>query len=547
MDNYPYLSISNSPDTGALDLFMPGTDEVYTIMPVSRGWRFSRVTRRGTVSVSVADGRILSGARILDALRIAAACPGGGNELFSALAAADIPAAPLRAPEWMLPTPVQLSGAAGTAIRSFLAGRDIQRMLSFPFQDSSAPFAAVILAPATAALRQAMEDDPSVVRLSTPITRRYAVIYPDGVRPSAKEVAYGDPLSLTYYAEGMQEAVHSLTAGKPSPFVEYDGAAINVRPISALGIKLEPLKTAEPQALPNSPAASAIASVKAPQTGERTVGMKLRFAPDRVIRADVSLNEDSPEYRLLRAGMFHGYRARRLAVKNHNEENYLIDLRQPAADTPAEAPVEDAPTPQATEDKPRRGRRSTGPWLYMLLIIAAIALGIVAVSYLPGLFSHVDSYRAEPPAEVAISDPSGPSGLPDLSGLPDSSAETVDTPEALPAASTADDLAYLNRAEIWHRDSLATPAALAIFDSFASGNLAEIPAQEFFASGQCSNPLVKKTIKLIWQAYRSDTQTSNERALRSLAGSASIDFNELFNSLAGIQSAHPNTRPLPGS
>ena len=79
MDSYSYLNISAGPGTGALDLFVAGTEEVYVISPVDRGWRFSRVTRRGTVSVTVADGRLLSGARILDALRVASACPGGGN------------------------------------------------------------------------------------------------------------------------------------------------------------------------------------------------------------------------------------------------------------------------------------------------------------------------------------------------------------------------------------------------------------------------------------------------------------------------------------
>lgn len=580
MDPYSYISISNSPETGPLDLFMAGTDEVYVITPSRRGWRFSRVTRRGTVSVTIADGRILPGARILDVLRIAAVCPGGGAELYQALAAAEISPTPLRALDWMLPDGNVDPGATGTAVRTFLSGRDIERMLSFPFQKTSAHFARTVLAPATATLRNAVEDDPSVVRLTVPIEQRYAVIYPDGVKPSARSVVRGDLLSLTYYADGMREATHTLTAGSPSPFVEYDGAAINVRPLKSLGIELEPLsspakETAKPTEEPKRPASPVLAP------GERLVGLRLRFSDDRLVKTTMTVTDDSPEYRLLRAGMFHGYRARRLAVKNHHEENYLIDLRGEGAGVPAETPAPATPLADTApaggdpegDDKPRRRRRrrrGPGPWVTLILIILAIALGIVAVSYLPGLFSHVDNYRdeletADTNRDTTLTAPAGT--LPDslredgeepLVSLADtalaanSAAEppqpTTPTAERVaPAASPADDYAYLNRATVWHRDSLSTPAGLAVFDSFATGRLGEIPAQDFFASGKCTNPRVNQVIKMIWAAHRSSTQTSNERILKRLEGSASIDFNELFKALAGVQSANPNKRPLPSA
>lgn len=580
MDPYSYISISNSPDTGPLDLFMAGTDEVYVITPARRGWRFSRVTRRGTVSVTIADGRILPGARILDVLRIAAACPGGGTELYQALTAAEISSTPLRAPDWMLPDGNGDSGASGTAVRTFLSGRDIERMLSFPFQQTSAHFARTVLAPATATLRNAVEDDPSVVRLSVPIEQRYAVIYPDGVRPSARSVVRGDLLSLTYYADGMRDSTHTLTAGSPSPFVEYDGASIKVRPLKSLGIELEPLsppadKTDKISEEPKRPETPALAP------GERLVGLRLRFSDDRLVKTTMTVTDDSPEYRLLRAGMFHGYRARRLAVKNHHEENYLIDLRGEgeagATETPAPATSTDAITPAGGDptegEKPRkrrRRRRGPGPWVTLILIILAIALGIVAVSYLPGLFSHVDNYRDE--LETASGNPDSTLIAP-VATLPDSlrgdddeplvsladtaitAAAAAETPQpasptaerVAPAASPADDFAYLNRATVWHRDSLSTPEGLAVFDSFATGRLGDIPAQDFFASGKCANPRVNQVIKMIWAAHRSSTQTSNERILKRLDGSASIDFNELFKSLAGVQPANPNKRPLPSA
>ena len=72
------------------------------------------------------------------------------------------------------------------------------------------------------------------------------------------------------------------------------------------------------------------------------------------------------------------------------------------------------------------------------------------------------------------------------------------------------------------------PEALAVFDVFATGNLGRIPQTPFFASGKCTNPAVMKTVKLIWQAKGSSTQTGNQRALRNLEGATMIDFDALF-------------------
>lgn len=560
MDNYSYLSISAGNSTGVLDLFVAGTEEVYVITPVDRGWRFSRVTRRGSVSVTVADGRLLSGARILDALRIAAACPGGGPELFEALKTADIPVSPLRAPDDLLPSASQLANAAGTAVRHFLSGRDIERMLSFPAQNTTAPYALTVIAPATAAMRPAAEEDASIARVDSPVERRYAVIYPEGVRPSSREANAGDEITLTYFAEGFKEASNSFIAGKPSPFVEYDGAAIRVRPLSDLGIKLEPIApSAAPAPAPKPDAVNVKTAAKsaadrrtaapAADASRRTVSLVMRFSDDRIVRAAMTIEKDSSEYRLLRAGTFHGRRARRLAVKTRGDESYLIDLRDDAQ--------EPEPTPAAagtpTETTQRRRKRSSSGWLWVLLTFAAIGLGIVAVSYLPGLFAHVDTFdKTEKGVNIEDTDVAPIS----LSEAIDTQAVTiVDTITStdIPADNTVTetvispdaDFEYFNRSNIWCRDSLHSTEALAVFDSFATGNLAAIPAVPFFASGKCTNLDVMKTVRLIWQAKGSQTQTGNERALRRLQGAATIDFDALFKELAGIRPANPNNRPLP--
>ena len=41
MDSYSYLNISAGPGTGALDLFVAGTEEVYVFLSVDRGWGVS--------------------------------------------------------------------------------------------------------------------------------------------------------------------------------------------------------------------------------------------------------------------------------------------------------------------------------------------------------------------------------------------------------------------------------------------------------------------------------------------------------------------------
>ena len=543
MDSYSYLNISAGPGTGALDLFVAGTEEVYVISPVDRGWRFSRVTRRGTVSVTVADGRLLSGARILDALRVASACPGGGNELFAALKAAEVPQAPLRAPDDMLPSLTQLTEGAGTAVRHFLSGRDIEHALSFPFQKSTEAYACTILAPATAAMRPAAECDTAVARITSPLDRRYAVIYPEGVRPSEREIDFGKELSLTYFAEGMKEATHHLLAGKPSPFVEYDGAAMRVRPLSALGIRLEPIPKPDPA--PAAPSQPSTAST--PRPGYRTVTLSMRFSDDRVVRSELTLNDNTSEYRLLRAGMFHGHRARRLAVKTHGEASYLIDLREEPA---PEVNPEPTPVAERKEDTARkRKRRSGSPWIVVILAFVAIALGIVAVSYLPGLFEHVNTYDTDEPSDSVATIPEAMPASEGIS-LADTAIEILpEQPQAaMPApVDPSADFAYLNKATVWQRDSLRSPEALAVFDVFATGNLGRIPQTPFFASGKCTNPAVMKTVKLIWQAKGSSTQTGNQRALRNLEGATMIDFDALFLELAGIRPANPNNRPLPST
>lgn len=567
MDNFRYLSISAGNSTGVLDFFVAGTEEVYVITPVDRGWRFSRVTRRGSISVTVADGRLLSGARILDALRIAAACPGGGDELFRALKTAEIPATPLRAPDDLLPSARQIANAAGTAVRHFLSGRDIERMLSFPAQKATEPFARTVIAPATAAMRPAAEEDPSIVRVDSPVERRYAVIYPEGVRPSSREANAGDEITLTYFADGCKDATNSFIAGKASPFVEYDGAAIRVRPLSDLGIKLEPVAPpAAPEPKPAGAAKSVVAATdrrvtdtKADST-HRSVSLVMRFSDDRIVRANMSIEKESSEYRLLRAGTFHGRRARRLAVKTRGDESYLIDLRDDAT-LPEPAPAApDKATETTPGDTTRPRRRSSSAWLWVLLTFVAIALGIVAVSYLPDLFAHVDTFDSTEEG-VNIEDTDVEPIL--LSEAVDTPVDTqtapvTDTVATLDAVTNTDvntdaenaispdaDFEYFNRSNVWCRDSLRSTEALAVFDSFATGNLAGIPAVPFFASGKCTNQDVLKTVRLIWQAKGSQTQTGNERALRRLQGAATIDFNALFKELAGIRPANPNNRPLP--
>lgn len=546
MDQYKYLSFDRRSDISPLDLFIEG-DELYFIEPAGADWRFGYVSRRldTTVTVTVCDDVLLSGADILLILRAAMLCFPDEAAVGKALADAGVPQNPMKRALWMAPS---VPTTADTAYRTFLSTRDLECLFSFPSQPATASCARVLLVDAT------MTPVPGshVFMPDSPLVRKYMTVYPAGVRLSERDgVFFDSQLTVTYTDPGHEDSSHTLIAGKPSPFVTYYGAAICVQPLSRLGIELKPLPVKIGDDADNG----------------RKVSLVLRFTDDRALTSSISLDPESSEYALLRAGTWHGYRARRMVVKCHGDESYLVDLRFTTEPKNDEA----QPTAAGTESerpRKRRRRRRVNPWFYVCLTLLAVIFGMAIVYYLPGLMPRnnpdyapgilempSDTLAPEEPVinmPVVIDEPApepeflAPADtLSPSAAVAEAAAQPEPAPDADASAISDADRAYLDSNSVWRRADLSSPAAIALFDLFAKADLRAIASHPYLADRRCRNTRASQIAVLAWQALGSDTQVSNRRALQQLEGQPQIDLTELYVKLDKLRSANPNTRPRP--
>ncbi|MDE7471658.1 MAG: hypothetical protein K2M57_09485 [Paramuribaculum sp.] len=539
MDHYKYLSFDRRNDISPLELFIEG-DELYFIEAAGADWRFGYVSRRldTTVTVTVSDDALLSGADILLVLRAAMLCYPDEVAVEKALTDAGVPQNPMKRALWMAPP---VPGTDDTAYRTFLSTRDLECLFSFPSQPSTAACARILLVDAT------MTPMPGsrIFMPDAPLVRKFMTVYPAGVRLSERDgVFFDSQLTVTYTDPGHEDSSHTLIAGHPSPFVTYYGAAICVQPLSRLGIELKPLPL----------------KISDDNDGGRKVTLVLRFTDDRAITSSLSLDPESSEYSLLRAGTWHGYRARRMVVKCHGDESYLVDLRfttEPSVDEAQQRP--DAGKAENERPQKRKRRRRTNPWFYVCLTLMAVIAGMVIVYFLPGFLPRtIPDYAPgilEMPSDTL--DPEEP-----VINMPVTVVEPAPEPEFLAPADTAvvapepapeadtsvisdADRAYLDSNTVWRRSDLSSPAAIALFDLFAKADLRAIASHPYLADRKCRNARASQIAVLAWQALGSDTQVSNRRALQQLEGQPQIDLTELYVKLDKLRSASPNTRPRP--
>lgn len=537
MQSYPYLTFGRSADTSLLGLFVEA-DELYFIEAAGTDWRYGYTSRRmgATVTVTVGNDALISGIDLLVALRTAMSA-GSDEMLANALADSGLPENPLKLAGWMRPAAPTTDR---TAYRTYLSTRDLERLLSFPAQEATAQYKRVLIVDATLSPRP----DSGLIMPENPPRWRYMIVRPEGVKVDAGDEAdYGRHVNITYTAPGCEPAEHHVSAGKPSPFVTYYGAAMCIHPLSRLGIKLSPLAAKEVK-----PATQ--------ETKGRKVNIMLRFTGDRTLVCPLTLNPESSEYSLLRSGTWHGYRARRLAVKTQGDESYLVDLRINRPDEPAK---ETELPGQYNAERPRR-RRRTSPWIYVCAVLLAIILGVVIVGHLPKYMpagnpdyapgtvdSAIEAAEAEPthilnvtPDTVAATDTAA---IPEPS-QPEQTAEPA--PEPAPAEGiSAADKTYLDTHTTWRRDKLQSTEAQQLFDLLSTGDLKAIASNPYLADRSCANPTAVKIVKLIWEAKGADTQVSNQKALRKLKGQQSIDLNELHRQLARVRPTNPNKSERP--
>lgn len=255
----------------------------------------------------------------------------------------------------------------------------------------------------------------------------------------------------------------------------------------------------------------------------------------------------------------------------------------PAADTEESAPASQ-PTLQEIEDeleaeaeivsvKPR-SRRLRGVWVFLILAILALGAGWATVRYIPSLIPHSTPYDgmensvvSEPlPAESEIV--TQPEDTSMMAVAADSSmiaADTVATetvtevaaeeaiPQPVEQAPASDesvletvDVEYLNSNTVWRRADLKSEKYRNFFDLFAAGDIKVIAEADYFAAeGVATNRTAIKMIDMLWQAYKSPTQRSNELQLKKLKGKGEIDITALYTTLSRYRDANPNKSPRP--
>lgn len=315
----------------------------------------------------------------------------------------------------------------------------------------------------------------------------------------------------------------------------------------------------------------------------KSVRLRLDFGSTRIFEVSVDIEKNTPEYNMLRSGNFHGFRAHKLM--GTKPDTYNVDvtatketpstaqtsLRQPVIEKatiaePKEPKKEELPktsgnTPKAPEfvketseslvadteesnDTKRRG------WVIAIFILA-IALAAGIVWYLMSLFPSEPTSNGEDVSDVTPAITAIDSTKQENTAADNATATPAQTtpqatsvPDAMPHA----DIAYMNANTKWQRDSLQSDIAIALFDAITSGNIEAVVTNPYFTTaGRATNTNAVKVADLLWAAKGSDTERSNIRVMSKLKDAKKVDLHELFESLARVRPAEPNTAPRPGA
>lgn len=253
-----------------------------------------------------------------------------------------------------------------------------------------------------------------------------------------------------------------------------------------------------------------------------------------------------------------------------------------ASPEPMEMPEPAAPrTLQEIEDElddnadgrpftpPRRPSRARNIIGFSVLALLALAVGWLAVYYLPtiipdstpydGMNSEdvtelaeisADTLTAVVPAEadsmVVTTDSVAAVTVADTVSAPVTAQPETEAKPAAVDANYAADLEYLNSTTRWRRDRLKSDAGRALFDSFAAADITAIVSQPYFAAkGECTNRTADRLATMLWRAHRTGTESANRQQLRKLKGKDEIDIAALFDRLSRLQDPKPNKTPRP--
>lgn len=567
----PVLRISDI--TNPLGLFL-NASEIYIIRRDKSRMTYTYANAQGGVDLTIgADDRI-TGVPVAELLQLAHAY------LFNRPESSPVPSSPFGLDKLSgelsassLPTPEQLGGFQPCTLsdrddlppsyRTYMSGRELNNILSFPAQQEYISFSALYIVSATTT----PDPDATVYRINAPVRMRYRVMCPPRVSPSATFIDHGQNLTLVYTEPRHYSHSQTIVAGESNAFVTVQGPIINVKPLSETDIVLRPI--APDIATAQQPAASvaSVASVASaavsvqPESAVlpdktdnyREVTVKLRFDEDHTLDVPLKLRKESTEYRLLRDGTYHGYRARRLPVRNHGDESYLIDLRlNPDADA-VKSDQPKSPEFDNISDKPNQeepsGKR-TAKW-----IVAAVAIVILAVAafligkYMPKIASLTSSYA---PGEVELLDSVDTQTDTPAQISEPVAEETTETPDSIPSSNPSvlteveqADLDYLNNNGTWDFSRLKSERFGNLGTVFASGDLDAVARHPYFANGRCTNKEALHIATFAWRAIGSGNQRGNEQALKATRKVKSLNVRQLYEEMARIQPRDPNPEPLP--
>lgn len=393
---------SNSRHLQVLNEFI-NADRAYLITRDEiEGYTFWLLTPEFSVRVGLVNGRMLSGkiiVSLLDSLVI------NNGDLEKTLAEVNLPQETLSIDTWR----VKESPAYDTSdcYRTYMSTTDLEKILSFPDQPEYQPFRDIVIVTSVTSLRPGS----LLQRITIPLEMIYTVICPDGVTCDPTVVKKGERLTLVFSKEGFTSQSLTLSAGVPSPFVKYDGAAILVTPLHNVGLNFirripvkvrtsngraltgyeitvngRPVNTSRPyidlterDLMPGQIVEILVTStnyealmVKLPaekadvnnlldlvlHPERQGIILRLNFSDGTTIEHEVFLERSDPKYRDLRAGSFCGFRSH--LISNPGEpEKYNIDVRAGGkampvsveAPKPVITPLPSAETDSVTEVK----------------------------------------------------------------------------------------------------------------------------------------------------------------------------------------------------
>lgn len=569
-----------------LDKFL-NAPEIYLVQRNKSRLTYTYSTTQGTLEFSVGADERITGLPVAELLKIAYGyalsrlnpadgtvdtTPFGIESLTGELRALQLPEP--RVSRGFPPCTLGDREDLPVAYRTFMSGRELNAILAFPAQQEYAAFRLLAVVNATSSLLP----ESGLHRITAPVRRRYRVVYPEGVSPSATFVDHGDSLTLIYTAPRHYSYSRTIVAGEPNPFTNVEGSILTVEPLENTDIVLRPIAPSSSSAKDNSsddatatqPADSGAIAPGPGAENARIVTLKLHFDDDHILDVPLEMRSDAAEYRLLRDGTYHGYRARRLQVRVPGEEAYLIDVRTSASAPKPEQTEQPAETVQApvfinattdSDTTPEEPQSRSRLWLTIGAVIVAIALAIWAVArFMPGVASLSSAYA---PGEVELFEPA--EATTDTIGTTVSAVPAAPAPEATPATAevatpaqepandtagtlTADetaDIAYLNANSKWDQSRIKSARFSNLPAILASGDLGAIARHPYFAAGHCTNREARSVAEFAWKAQESGTHRANEQRLKKLNNVSVIDIHQLYEDLARIRPSDPYSTPSP--